>query len=402
MSLRSFHLVLLATAVLLLAPSVASAAWTVSPAADVAGTSWTNLHAVDCSSANSCMAVGFAVVYSGGEFGPGAYSTVAERWDGTSWQRVPTPDPPSPTTPVSLNGVSCPRPNVCFAVGSSGSGSSSAPLIERWNGASWSIQPSPAVPGGSLGAVSCSGLLACTAVGEPDASGTLAERWDGTGWHVQSLPDPPGSQPSFLTDVSCPLKRTCTAVGQTNGLTNLAPLVERWFGRVNSWGLQAAPKPDGADIAQFSGVSCPDGRVCFAVGGSLGPPGPNFERDITTLAERRVGSKWSVMPTPNPPPPASGRPDVNLDDVSCPTLRDCHAVGDGYDSTGQIVFAERFDGASWQLESIPTEGYVNVNPRLPGLSCPSRLFCMAVGGWNTGLRPHMPTVGGTLAAKWTP
>ena len=49
---------------------------------------------------------------------------MAERWDGTSWQIVPTPDPPS-ATPISLNGVSCPWPNVCFAVGSSGSGSSS-------------------------------------------------------------------------------------------------------------------------------------------------------------------------------------------------------------------------------------------------------------------------------------
>ena len=130
--------------------------------------------------------------------------------------------------------------------------------------------------------------------------------------------------------------------------------------------------------------------------------GPNFERDVTTLAERRVGSKWSVMPTPNPPPPASGRPEVNLNDVSCTTQRACHAVGEGFDSTGQIVFGERFDGARWQLESIPTEGYANVNPRLLGVSCPSRLFCMAIGDWDTGLRPHMPTIGGTLAAKWTP
>ena len=96
--LRPFVVSLVATAALLLAPSAASAAWTVSPAADVAGTSWTNLRAVDCSSANSCMAVGWAVVDSGGEFGPVAYSTVAERWNGTSWQMLPTPDPVSPTT----------------------------------------------------------------------------------------------------------------------------------------------------------------------------------------------------------------------------------------------------------------------------------------------------------------
>jgi hypothetical protein len=324
------------------------------------------------------------------------YSTVAERWDGRSWQIVPTPDPFSATF-ISLNGISCPRPNVCFAVGSSGSGSSSEPLIELWNGTSWSHQQSPDVGNGGLSAVSCSGLLACTAIGGSDASGTLAERWDGTGWHVQSVPDAPGSQSSVLSDVSCPLKRTCTAVGQTNGVTiPVAPLVERWFGRVNSWGLQAAPKPDGADIAQFSGVSCPDGRVCFAVGASLGPPGPFFERDVTTLAERRIGSRWSVMPTPNPTPQPGSRVFADLFDVSCPGRQACHAVGEGFTSGGQIAIAERFDGRSWQLESIPYP-YSGSSPSLADVSCPSRLFCMAVGSDFAGLFHAF-----TLAAKWTP
>ena len=79
--------------------------------------------------------------------------TVAERWNGTSWQMVPTPDPPS-ATGISLSGVSCPRPNVCFAVGGSATVSSSpdtrAPQIERWNGANWSHQPSPDVGNGGL------------------------------------------------------------------------------------------------------------------------------------------------------------------------------------------------------------------------------------------------------------
>ena len=68
--LRPFVVSLVATAALLLAPSAASAAWTVSPTPNVAGASWTNLRAVDCSSANSCMAVGCAVVYSGWSSSP--------------------------------------------------------------------------------------------------------------------------------------------------------------------------------------------------------------------------------------------------------------------------------------------------------------------------------------------
>jgi hypothetical protein len=360
----------------LFTPSAASAAWTITPTPNVAGALSTNLTAVDCSSANSCMAVGHA---TNGIQGPSA--TVAERWDGTSWQIVPTPNAPGATF-SSLNGVSCPWPSVCFAVGNSEQG----PLIELWNGTSWSVQSSPDVAQGFLSAVSCSGLLACTAVGGGNG-GTLAERWDGTGWHVQSTPNPGGSEDSRLSGVSCLLKRTCTAVGQSFSGAVTLPLVERWFGRVNSWGLQSAPKPAGAESASFAGVSCPGGSVCFAVGSSSGTRGVPG-----TLAERRIGSTWSVMATPISQDSGFGQ----LLGVSCPGRGACHAGGNGSGSNGVVPIAERFDAASWQLESIP-----DANPNLPsqafaGVSCPSRLFCLAAGGYNVRFS------GGTLAAKWLP
>jgi hypothetical protein len=402
MPLRSIRLVLFATAALLLTPSAASAAWTVSPTPNVAGAD-TYLSAVDCSSANSCMAVGYAVFQASGSE-PSRETTVAERWNGTSWQMVPTPGPPNATTPISLAGVSCPRPDVCFAVGSTGGGTSSTPLIELWNGTSWSHQPSPGVGHGALHAVSCSGLRACTAVGVAVRPGgveeqTLAERWDGTRWRVQSTPVVAGSVFSGLFGVSCPLKRTCTAVGGSTAAASpfsSSPLVERWDGRINAWGLQAAPKPAGAEDAGFSGVSCPHGPVCFAVGRSVRTI-PFVGTPNLTLAERRVGSSWSVMPTPNQTPPPQVIVNSELVGVSCPGRRACHAVGDGYgvDPSGTAAFraiAEGFDGASWQLESTPSN---DGDTRLTGVSCPSRVFCMAVGG--TGESPVR-----TLAAKWTP
>jgi hypothetical protein len=60
-----------------------------------------------------------------------------------------------------------------------------------------------------------------------------------------------------------------------------------------------------------------------------------------------------------------------------------------------IAIAERFDGASWQLESIPNANGLPI-PVLAGVSCPSRLFCIAVGSSNFRL------AGDTLGAKWTP
>ena len=349
------------------------------------------------------MAVGFAL-FRGSGSEPPLLATVAERWDGKSWQIVPTPDMPS-ATGISLGGVSCPRPNVCFAVGGSATPSDSpdlrAPQIERWDGTSWSHQPSPDVGNGFLSDVSCSGLRACTAVGGTFRPGgtdehTLAERWDGTGWRVQSAPVP-GSDFDGFFGVSCPLKRTCTAVGASFPAASpfISPLVERWDGRINAWGLQAAPKPAGADGAAFSGVSCPHGPVCFAVGRSVRNI-PFVGTPNLTLAERRAGSSWSVMPTPNQTPPPQVQVNSELDGVSCPGRRACHAVGDGYgvDPSGTAAFrpiAEGFDGASWQLESTPSTGG---DTRLSGVSCPNRSFCMAVGSTGDPVA--------TLAAKWTP
>ena len=355
---------------MLLTPSVASAAWTVPPTPNVPGANETSLNAVDCTSANSCMAVGNAVTQTGFKSRP-IVTTVAERWDGTTWQLMPTPNPPGANLSM-LSGISCPRPNVCFAVGEWREGSTdplqppgiTRPLVEVWNGTNWSIHPSPDVTNGWLVSVSCSGLLACTAVGteyDQTTFNPLAERWDAGGWHVQSTPNPTDSQEDNLLAVSCPLRRTCTAVGFSrasvpngNGATTTSPLVMRWFGRVDSWGLQTAPKPAGAGGTGLAGISCPDARVCIAVG-SFGVPS---NLNSFTLAERRIGSSWSVLPTPNGDPyPGIQGPAFNtaLNAVSCTGRQACHAVGYGQLSTGgQRAIDERFDGASWQLESIPT------------------------------------------------
>jgi hypothetical protein len=377
MSLRSVRLILVATAALLLTPSVASAAWTVTPTPNASGAG-TSLDGVDCSSANSCIAVG---VLDLGSFNPGSFQPVVERWDGTSWQLMPTP-PLERLVGGSLSGISCPWQNVCFAVG----GSLRGPLIELWNGTSWSIQATPPPATGGLVDVSCSGLLACTAVGsakpDPNTFVTLAERWDGSGWQVQSTPNPTGSSISTLYGVSCPLKRTCTAVGQSSPGGVTSPLLERWFGRVNSWGLQAAPQPEGAESVGLGDVSCPDGsRVCVVVGSSTPSQGQS-----SVMAARRVGlGSWSIFPV-------TTLPGSSLSSLDCPVGRFCQATGTWLGS----LIAERFEGTSWQVEGIPTSGLQF--PILRDVSCPSRFFCMAVGGSGQALIGSRQT----LAAKWTP
>lgn len=149
---------------------------------------------------------------------------LVERWNGSSWTIQPAADPPGGG---SFAAVSCSAPNVCTAVGS-GAGNpqdvsqlgSAVPLVERWEGGSWTIQPTPPTPGAGSGldAISCSSNDACTPVGgelEISGSAALAETWDGNSWFNQPVPAPHTytADPAPLVAVSCTSAGPCTAVG---------------------------------------------------------------------------------------------------------------------------------------------------------------------------------------------
>jgi photosystem II stability/assembly factor-like uncharacterized protein len=64
----------------------------------------------------------------------GSGTSLAERWNGAAWSIESTP---AVAPGAVLNGVSCVSGGDCVAVGARGR----EPLVERWNGAGWSIQP---------------------------------------------------------------------------------------------------------------------------------------------------------------------------------------------------------------------------------------------------------------------
>ncbi len=123
--------------------------------------------------------------------------------------------------------ASCTSSTDCIAVGSyhqaqQGNYSVTLPLIERWNGASWSIQtagepPDAALPPGYtyfvFSAVSCTASTACTAVGEyatrAGKSGALVERFDGKRWTFVPVTPGPSTSYNGLTGVSCTTAVTC-------------------------------------------------------------------------------------------------------------------------------------------------------------------------------------------------
>src|SRR5439155_7373931 len=162
----------------------------------------------------------------------------------------------------------------------------------------WSIQPSPNPPGSqgtALSAVSCDPSGSCTAVGQYGTGGptlTLAERWNGSTWTIQPTPNPAGAN-ALLTGISCPGRYSCTAVGYSVSSV-VRPLVERWNGV--AWRIQSAPIPPQSFWAIVQTVSCTARTACIAVGGVIGNGVDAQERP---LAEQWDGTAWTIEPTPN-------------------------------------------------------------------------------------------------------
>jgi len=149
------------------------------PASSIPGSMTNVLVSVSCAPSADCAAVGDRSTAAGG------HTAFAERFRDGGWTITPTP----PQAEAVFGGVSCVAVDACTAVGlhQNAARSSTLPLIERWNGRSWSLEAGAALTrgrhAGGLGAVSCLSRSTCVAVGFAtyDAGGvertlTLAER----------------------------------------------------------------------------------------------------------------------------------------------------------------------------------------------------------------------------------
>lgn len=191
------------------------ATWTAQQSAG--GGSWDGL---SCASAGACVAARADPAVG-----------IADSWDGTSWTALPQPQqqvspPPNPF----YSAVSCPAVNACTIVVNNLSitnqfQSSLDALAFRWDGATWSTQQIQ-LPAGedvnTIGGVSCPSAMTCTVVGSysfvesngPELIAPLLERWDGTTWSAQPPPTPYQSGGPPLNAVSCASTTSCTAVGE--------------------------------------------------------------------------------------------------------------------------------------------------------------------------------------------
>jgi hypothetical protein len=204
--------------------------------------------------------------------------------------------------------------------------------------------------------------------------------WDGRRWRIEPTPDPDPANDALRADnalagVSCTSSKLCVAVGEYNpssfspdGIHTVPvvmPVAERWNGV--RWSMLTFPSlPSGAPAGGLSAVSCTSSRVCMAVGSST-----DFS-PLIVFAERWDGTSWSVQSTPNAPGEYN-----DLSGVSCTSSRACTAVGD---ANHQQPLVERWDGTSWSLERTPNAG----GTRLTAVSCTSSAICTAVSNTVRG------------------
>ena len=134
--------------------------------------------------------------------GTSPVQTLIERWDGTSWAIVASPNT-SATQSNELFPVTCVSASECWAVGTYYNGSAAQTLIERWDGTSWAIVTSPntsATQENYLYGVTCVSASECWAVGyyytDNFTPQTLIERWDGPRGPSSARPTPALRRPT--------------------------------------------------------------------------------------------------------------------------------------------------------------------------------------------------------------
>jgi len=298
--------------------------WVILTTPSPTGSTASYLNSVACRSATFCIAVGYFTTASS----PGR--TLVERWNGTKWVVVGSPNATGATGSY-FNAVSCPTTSYCAAVGYSYNATATHTLAERFNGTNWAVvaSPNPVGDDPDLQAVSCTSATSCFAVGYYDGNGgsgtTLIERWNGSKWAILASPNPKNSD-AYLSGVSC-VGATCTAVGVYYGTGAGRTLVERSTG--SGWAIVGSPNPAGSGDSYLNDVRCSSGTSCVAVGAYASGADK-------TQVQRWNGSAWAVVASPNP----AGSAGSYLNGLSCPGTI-CTAVGDWHGSGPSRTLAER-------------------------------------------------------------
>jgi hypothetical protein len=367
-------------AVTLIAAPTAAVARTSDPALAM-------LHGVDAIDASDVWAVGATDIDSQQE------QTLVENFDGSQWTQVPSPNAPGSLI-NELYGVSAVAADDVWAVGDFADGTGTHPLIEHWDGSTWTIvhargmgrqtyltavsavtaddvwasglayRPkggvpvaehwdgtrwrltSPArVPGSaddSFGGVVATGPDDAMAVGSvryrSGSSTTLGERWDKTGWSRTEMPKRPGGELTSATSVAP--HSVWTAGNWDDSSDVIATLVEHWNG--TGWKQVASPDVKGAAINDLDSIDARTNRDIWAVGDTATAP----DYVDVALVEHYDGTSWTIVPA------APTGPAAVLQGVSADRANDAWDVGYTDDGGDFVPLIQHWDGHHWKAFSL--------------------------------------------------
>jgi hypothetical protein len=275
--------------------------------------------------------------------------TLAEHFDGNSWQVVPTP---SPEHGGQLRSVAAVASDDVWAVGSALDLDpvriSAGSLIEHWDGSSWTIIDSPTstVRDTVLSGVTAIASNDVWAVGnDPDHNSALVEHWDGSSWSVVSSSVFTGVGRLGLASVSADAGNDVWAFGlaKTGGAPFSGPAVLHFDG--TSWTLSATRTQTGPGVGLGSVTALSPTNV-WAVGVVFDGNG-----DPHAAIAHWDGSNWRDVP----PPGVDGMSE--LAGVAAISPTDIWAVGTiGHSSGAPQTLTEHWDGTSWSIIPSPNPG----------------------------------------------
>ncbi|HEX9989870.1 MAG TPA: S-layer homology domain-containing protein [Chloroflexia bacterium] len=346
-------------------------------------------------------------IWAVGEYGAdadGHTQPLIEHWNGITWSIVPSPPI---TWSASLNGITAISPTDIWAVGSNdNSFGKYVTLIEHWDGTSWHVVSSPTVGLASfLTDVSASapddvwavGYRCCVAF---SAWTMLVMRWNGTEWSIVPTPKITDAE-NVLLDIEVISENDVWAAGYTNRTfpEDPEPLILHWDG--SEWRVHITPT--GGKLFGIQVIS-PD--EVWAVGYSLTVDQVTYEDVKRTLVLRWNGNSWNPVPSPNASPY-----DNELHAIAANSPNDIWAAGSYYLGARKPLVTH-WDGSTWSV--IPGPVFASSQgSSLEALTAISAGDIWAVGdaylddGRTVTLAGHyestcMPTVTGTPIVTSTP
>ncbi len=332
--------------------------WEIIPSPNYTGTS-NILRDIAVSAPNDAWAVG--------SYNTTSYvSPLIERWDGATWSLLSDTG-----SSGNLYGVAAISPDDAWAVGSL----NSASLTMHWDGEDWTAVSTPNVSTTvellfDVAAISSDDVWAVGRIGNDMPGAALILHWDGTSWaSVQTdSPASPDNYPTTLYSVDALSADDIWAVGTREAITPVThPLIMHYTG--GQW-TQIAITEDFGDLSSVEAISTNDVWVV----------GTDWDSSVAHTVSRTLhwdGQTWSVIPSPDPP----GTYGCGLSGVSAESSDRIWAVGQCFTSTdpySSATLVMLWDGSQWSIVDSPSVNGAQYN-RLNSVAVAQPGDILAVG-----------------------